>query len=414
MNKRRVVVTGYGGVSSLGSNSNEIWDSIIAKNVGYSRFDHPNPGVQSKFFGIINYELNLGMFSKTLLKGLPRFAKLGLIASKEAIEMAFGTNVDIYEYYIPFRVGVIFGTGWGGHDSIVQNSNSYNENGFANPLTNIMSMSSIGTAAISINWGMRGYQNTPIAACATGNIAIGDAYSVIKSGRADVMIAGGGESIRDNFSVWSVDILGALSKEKEEITKACCPFSLDRSGFVMSEGAAVVCLEEYEGAKKRGANILAEIIGYGNFSDATDVTAPAQDFLGRIMTIKESLQSSGIKPNQIDYINAHGTSTQLNDVNETKALKLSLGNYAYSIPTSSTKSYTGHLIAAAGSLESILSIKSILTNTIPATIHLENADPECDLDYVPGNHRFNEIINTVMNVNYGFGGSNGALIFRRV
>lgn len=303
-----------------------------------------------------------------------------------------------------------------GQDEVVKNAMMYTETGMASPFSNIQAMYSVCTAAIAKIWNLRGYQSTPVAACATSSIAIGDAFELIKAGRAKMVLAGGGESIRDAFNIWSVDILQALSKEQNDVTKACCPFSLDRSGFIMSEGAAVVCLEEYESAKKRGANIFAEITGYGNFSDAYDMTKPAPDLLGRVKSINKALSQANVSVGEIDYINAHGTSTPLNDLNETESLKLALGDYdyAYEIPISSTKSYTGHLMAAAGSMETIFCIKSMNANMLPATTNLNNPDPACDLNYVANNHVNNEDIKTALNINYGFGGSNSALILQRI
>lgn len=411
---RRVVVTGYGAICSLGQSSQEIWDAILNYRVGYTKSPYSDPTIVAKFFGRIPFNPDVSRFSKKLLKNLPRFGRLGIIAADEAVKMAFGNDPSALDrHYPPFSRGVIFGTGWGGEDATILNSQSYHTDGIASPLTNILSMYSIGTAAMSINWNLRGYQNTPVAACATGSIAIGDAFELIRSGRADMMLAGGGESLTEDMNIWSVDILGALSKEQDNIENACCPFSKNRSGFILSEGAAVLCLEDYQSALSRGADIKAEIIGYGNFSDAHDVTAPAPDAQGRIMAIKTALSQAQLSPADLDYINAHGTSTQLNDLNETQALKTCLGDSAYKIAISSTKSYTGHLIAAAGAMESIICIKTIESGVIPATIHLNNPDPECDLDYVPNVHREQQTINTVLNVNYGFGGSNSALVFRR-
>lgn len=410
---RRVAITGYGAVCALGNNVDEIWDAIAHYRVGYQRETFTDPKIVAKYFGFIKNPPSTKKFPKSLLKFLPEFAKHGLVAADEALATAFGENANLDEFYSPFDRGVIFGTGWGGQDAMNEMNESYLQSGWASPFSNLMAMSSVATAALSIHWNLRGYQNTPIAACATGSIALGDAYEIIRSGRAKMMLAGGGESIKTMFNVWTTDVLRALSKEQETTEKACCPFSVDRSGFVMSEGAAVVCLEDYEYAKARGANILAEVRGYGSFSDAYDITSPAEDLQARTMSIKVACKNAGINTTEIDYINAHGTSTPLNDLNETQCLKLALGDLAYKIPTSSTKSYTGHLIAATGSMESIFCIKSMQTGLIPATIHLNNPDPACDLDYVPNVHRYSDDINVTLNVNYGFGGANSALVFAR-
>ena len=259
-------------------------------------------------------------------------------------------------------------------------------------------------------WGLRGYQNTPVAACATGTIAIGDAFELIRAGRAKMMLAGAGESLRSDSSTWSIDVLGALCREPQDITKACCPFSSERNGFVLSEGAAVLCLEDRQSALARGATILGEIKGYGNYSDAFDFTAPAEDKIARVETIRRALAQAGITPDDIDYINAHGTSTPLNDLNETQAIKQALGEQAaYSTPCSSTKSYSGHLIAAAGSFESIVCLQVLEHQIMPATHHMHTADPHCDLDYIVEGHRRGDVKNT-LNLSFGFGGANAALI----
>lgn len=412
----RVVITGYGGICPLGENMEEIWRSVLDKKMGYAVYQDAGENISAKVFGKIDFPLNTSKFSKKLLKNTPRFADLALIASDEAVTMAFGEEQKISEHYKPEDCGVIFGTGWGGFDKSMGNYFSYANPGkhSASPHSCFNSMPSIATTMISINWQLRGYQNTPIAACATGNIAIGDAYEIVKSGKARMMIAGGGESLTHPFTVWSVDVLGALSKEKEDLAKACCPFSLDRSGFILSEGAAAVCLERLEDALKRGATIYGEVVGYANHSDAySNLTAPAPDLFGRVTAIKKAMEYAGVTPDDIDYINAHGTSTPINDYNETLVLKEVFGQAAYDIPISSTKSYTGHLIAAAGSMETIFCLKGMEEKMIPATINLNNPDPKCDLDYVPNQHRFNQDINHILNINYGFGGANSCLVLEK-
>lgn len=414
MNKR-VAVTGYGAVCSLGKNTEEIWDSILAKKIGYTYWEHPDKSVKAKYFGRIKFPLELQMFSKKILKNMPRFAKLGLMASREAINMAFGSSqaTVVSEYYEPKDCGVIFGTGWGGIDETIENNDLYVNTGFASTLSNLFAMPSIGTASIALNWNLRGYQNTPSAACATGSISIGDAYERIKMGKAKMMLAGGGESILGNYGIWTVDILGALSKEQVEPKNACCPFSAGRTGFILSEGAGVICLEEYESAKSRGANILAEITGFASFTDAYDMTAPAPDLAGRVWAIKDAISDAQIMNDDVDYINAHGTSTQLNDLNETLALKEVFSEKIYNIPVSSTKSYTGHLIAATGAIETIFCIKSIESSIIPATINFHEKDINCDLNYVPNEHMRKKVKRT-LNINYGFGGSNSCLVIQKV
>ncbi|MGF6191704.1 beta-ketoacyl-[acyl-carrier-protein] synthase family protein [Serratia sp. 2723] len=412
----RVVITGYGGICSLGENTEEIWQAVIDKKMGYGVWDEPGKNISARVFGRINFPLKLSKFTKRILKNTPRFADLGLVATDEAITMAFGEEQQISEHYDPVDCGVIFGTGWAGYDISISNFMAYDdpEVASATPHSCFNSMPSIATSVISVNWKLRGYQNTPVAACATGNIAIGDAYEIVKSGKARMMIAGGGESLMYPFTIWSVDVLGALSKEREDLRKACCPFSLDRSGFILSEGAAVVCLERLDDALARNATIYGEIVGYANHSDAfINLTAPAPDLLGRVTTIEKAMEYAEVTHDDIDYISAHGTSTPMNDYNETLVLKEVFGERAYKIPVSSTKSYTGHLIAAAGGMETIFCLKGMENQLIPATINLNNPDPKCDLDYVPNEHRYEQNLNHVLNINYGFGGANSCLVLKR-
>lgn len=411
---RRVVVTGMGAICPLGRNLNEIWEAIEKYQLGYKRYDHPDPNVKTKFFGRIDHKLDVSHFPKRITKTLPRFSRLGIIAADEAIQMADITgSKPMSEFYSPFDRGVIFGTGWGGQDSAIENHTQYEEIGFASPFANLQCMPNVATGFMSINWNLRGYQNTPAAACATGSISIGDAYEMIRSGRSEMMLAGGAESVIDDYNVWTIDVLDALTREQNDVQKACCPFSLGRSGFVLTEGAAAVCLETLENAKLRNAPIYAEIIGFGSFSDAQDITAPADDSKGRIKSIERAMSQAELKLSDIDYINAHGTSTPLNDKNETEVIKEVFGERAYKVPVSSTKSYTGHLIAATGALETTFCVKTILEQWIPATTNYAEQDVGLDLDYVPNQHRTGENINVVMNLNYGFGGCNSALIVRR-
>ncbi|SFN60238.1 3-oxoacyl-[acyl-carrier-protein] synthase II [Izhakiella capsodis] len=319
---------------------------------------------------------------------------------------------SILDHYHNTDCGVIVGTGRGGFDNIAANYFAYREE---NPSiqARFHTMPSIATAVISVNWNLKDYQSTPVAACATGNIAIGEAYEIIKSGKMSLMLAGGAESTMGHFPVWSIDVLSALSKEKYDPQKPCCPFSKERSGFILSEGSAVVCLESLEKAKKRNAKILGEVIGYANHSDAWPVlTAPAEDMEGKIKTLENAIKSSGLTCNDIDYINAHGTSTPMNDLSETQVSKEVFGDLAYKIPMTSTKSYTGHLISAAGSMETIFCLKAMEYKIIPATINFKKPDPLCDLNYVPNEHLLHYPVKHAMNVNYGFGGANSCLILK--
>jgi 3-oxoacyl-[acyl-carrier-protein] synthase II len=413
--QRRVVVTGYGAITSSGDNVASIWNSIIEYRPGYTRHQFEDEKIGARFFGFVAEDKSrLKPFKKALLRAVPTFGRHALVAANEAIEMAFGSASEMDKSHDPFDRGVIVGTGWGGCDSVNENNEEYLKHGFSSPFSTLMSMNSIATGAVAMNWQMRGYQNTPVAACASGTIALGDAFELIRSGRANMMIAGGSESLREQFNVWSIDVLQALSKEQEDISSACCPFDKKRSGFVLSEGSALLVLEDYDSAKRRSANILGEIVGYANFTDAKDYTAPAEDMLARVKAIQSACRQAGIDASDIDYINAHGTSTPLNDLNESNAIKIALGDAAYSAQISSTKSYTGHLIGAAGSLEALFCLKTIETGMIPATIHLNDPDPECDLDYTPNTHRHRSKVEYALNLSFGFGGSNAAILLKKV
>lgn len=408
---KRVVVTGYGAITPLGGNAHQSWDAIMAYQTGYRYMDRRAGGIKSRFFGLIDDELYLKFLPAGIRRRLPRFAHLALIAAREAMEMAFG-NTSLAQYHAELDRGAIIGTGWGGLDETVCNHDKYRSSGLGSTFGCFYSMPSSATAACSQLWALRGYQNTPAAACATGTIAIGDAFDAIRHGRATMMLAGGAESLRTDTAVWNIDVLSALTREEQDITKASCPFSLERNGFVLSEGAAVLCLEDREIALARGATLLGEITGYGNFSDAVDFTVPAGDKLARVKTIRTALSQAGLSAGEIDYINAHGTSTQLNDRNETESIKLALGEKAYSVPVSSTKGYSGHLIAAAGSFESIICLQALHHQIMPATHHLKQPDPACDLDFISEGHRPASLKHT-LNLSFGFGGANAALVISK-
>lgn len=405
----RVVVTGYGAVTPLGMNSADSWEAIMEYRIGYGYCDKSAAGIKSRFFGLIEGEPSLKGVPAAIRRRLPRFARLTLASAREAMQMAFGDDKP-EQFYDLRDCGTIMGTGWAGQDETLFHHEDFMRTGLGSPFGCFFTMPNAATAAVSLFWGLKGYQNTPIAACATGTIAVGDAFEQIRNGRAKMVLAGAGESLRSDAAVWNIDVLGALASEKETLTRACCPFSLHRNGFVLSEGAAVLCLEERESAIARGATIRGEILGYGNYSDAFDFTAPADDKIARVQTIRRAINQAGIEPAELDYVNAHGTSTPLNDLNETEAIKIALGKeVAYATPCSSTKSYSGHLIAAAGSFESIICLQALQHQIIPATCHLDPPDPACDLDYVPNTHRPANI-NKMLNLSFGFGGANAALV----
>lgn len=410
-NTRRVVVTGYGAVTALGGNAQQNWQAIMANRLAYRYHDKSAAGIHARFFALLEAEPALEGVAARVSRRLPRFARLALAAASEAIDMAFSSgHVRPGHFYSSLDCGVIIGSGWGGQDEIMQNNADYLQSGMGQLFGCFHAMPNIATAICGQHWQLRGYQSSPAAACATGGIAIGDAFEVIRSGRASMMLAGASESLSGNGAIWNIDALRLLSREQKDITKASCPFSRERSGFVLAEGAAVLCLEEREAALARGATILGEVKGYGNFSDAFDLTAPAEDPQAKVKTIRWALEQAGLGNHEIDYINAHGTSTAQSDVNETAAIKAALGRDAYRTPISSTKSYTGHLLAASGSFEAIVCLQALQQQMMPATCHLHESDPECDLDYIREGHRRGRLRN-VMSLNFGFGGANAALVF---
>jgi len=410
-NTRRVVVTGYGAVTALGGNAPQNWQAIMANRLAYRYHDKSAAGIHARFFALLEAEPALEGVAARVSRRLPRFARLALAAASEAIDMAFSSgHVRPGHFYSSLDCGVIIGSGWGGQDEIMQNNADYLQSGMGQLFGCFHAMPNIATAICGQHWQLRGYQSSPAAACATGGIAIGDAFEVIRSGRASMMLAGASESLSGNGAIWNIDALRLLSREQKDITKASCPFSRERSGFVLAEGAAVLCLEEREAALARGATILGEVKGYGNFSDAFDLTAPAEDPQAKVKTIRWALEQAGLGNHEIDYINAHGTSTAQSDVNETVAIKAALGRDAYRTPISSTKSYTGHLLAASGSFEAIVCLQALQQQMMPATCHLHESDPECDLDYIREGHRRGRLRN-VMSLNFGFGGANAALVF---
>lgn len=409
----RVVITGMGTVIAGAGSVDRAWENIIKKRHNFT-YKYFNSEITTRFFSFLEEAGNrYSLLPRSLTHVLPEHGKLALESCRQAIVQAFGDKTSPVDHYNAFDCGVILGSGWGAFDLTSQFALQYHKTGLTHPKSNLITMPGSMTAACAMMYGLRGYQNTISAACATGSMAIGEAYELIRSGRAKCMVAGGAESLKSTLSIWGIDIMKALSKETDDPDRACCPFSRDRSGFVLAEGAAVVCLEEYESAVNRGAKILAEIKGYASFSDGENMTRPAEDVLCRARAISQALIQAGIAPAEVDYINAHGTSTQLNDLYETRALKMVFGKHAYLIPVSSTKSYTGHLIGAAGSFETIVCVKAINDEILPSTINLKHPDPECDLNYLPDNHLVSNNINTTVNVSSGFGGHNAALVIVR-
>jgi 3-oxoacyl-[acyl-carrier-protein] synthase II len=387
------------------------WDNLIAGKSGidYITLFDATPH-ETKIAGEVKGFDPEKYINRKDVRRMDRFAQLAVAAGHEAVKNANlkidSTNQD--------DIGVFVGSGIGGLGTLFEQAKVLVEKGpdRVSPFLAPMMIADIAAAQISIALGVRGPNFCTTSACSSGSDAIGVAYELIKHGDTPVMIAGGAESIINPLGITAFNALKALSTRNDPPQKASRPFDKNRNGFIISEGAVVLILENLEHALGRGANILAEIIGYGATSDSFHVTQPLENGSGAAKAMQNALKKAGIKPEEVDYINAHGTSTQLNDAMETRAIKATFGEYAYKVPVSSTKSMLGHLIGAAGAVEPAICIMTILKGIIPPTINYETPDPECDLDYVPNVARPARVDITLTN-SFGFGGHNSVLILRR-
>ena len=412
MSKRRVVVTGLGMVSPVGLGVAASWENILAGNSGIETITHFDTSIFSTRFGgsVKNFDVTRYMPAKEARK-MDVFIHYGIAAADEAIKDA---GLEITEENAE-RIGVAIGSGIGGLPGIEKGHAAYMKGGprkispFFVP-ANIINMIS---GHVSINYGLKGPNIALVTACATGTHSVGDAARIIEYGDADVMLAGGAEMATSPCGLGGFGAARALSTRNEAPAAASRPWDRDRDGFVLSDGAGVMVLEEYEYARKRGARIYAEVIGYGMSGDAYHMTAPSEGGEGAKRCMQNAMRNAGINPEQVNYINAHGTSTPAGDVAETMAAKSAFGEHVYKLAMSSTKSMTGHLLGAAGGVEAIFSILSIRDQVAPPTINLDNPDPECDLNYVP--HTAQEMkIDVAISNSFGFGGTNGTLIFSRI
>jgi len=409
--KRRVVVTGVGLVTPLGIGIDNVWDNILNGKSGISaitRFDTSQ--FETKFAGEIKGFNPEDYISHKEVKKMDLFIHYALGATKIAMDDA-GLDMSREDAE---RVGVIVGTGLGGLPTLEKYHSVLLERGPGRitPFFIPMLIANEAPGHIAIQYGIKGPNLCIVTACATGAHSIGDAYRVIQYGDADVMLAGGCEANLTPLTVGGFNAMKALSRRNDEPEKASRPFERDRDGFVVAEGAGIIILEELEHALKRGTKIYAEIVGYGYNSDAYHISAPCPDGDGFIRCMRMALKDAQLSTEDVDYINAHGTSTELNDRVETIAVKEVFKERAYKIPVSSTKSMTGHLLGAAGAIEAIFTILSIRDQICPPTINYENPDPECNLDYVPNKARSHNI-NVAMSNAFGFGGTNCTLVFRR-
>jgi len=409
--RRRVVVTGVGLVTPLGIGIDNVWRSILRGESGISRitrFDASN--LETKIAGEVKNFKPEEYINPKDLKRMDLFIQYALAATQIAIE---DSGIDIKKE-IPERVGVVVGTGLGGLPTLEHYHKVLLDKGPSriSPFFIPMLIANEAPCHISMKYGCKGPNLCVVTACATGAHSIGEAFRIIQYGDADIMIAGGTEANLTPLTIAGFNAMKALSTRNEFPERASRPFDRERDGFVVAEGAGVLILEELGHAKKRGAKIYAEVVGYGYNSDAYHITAPCPDGEGFIKCMEMAIKDAKINPEEVDYINAHGTSTELNDKVETLAVKKVFGDYAYKVPVSSTKSMIGHLLGAAGAVEAIFTILSIRDNICPPTINYENPDPECDLDYVPNVAREKKI-QIAMSNSFGFGGTNSVLIFRR-
>lgn len=409
---RRVVVTGLGAVTPIGNNVKEFWSNLISGVSGIdtiSRFDPLAYNLPVTIAGEVkNFKPEEFLDAKEL-KRMSDFVKFAVVAAKEAIKDS-GLELDKIDLN---RAGVIVGTGIGGLRDIEDQQRVLMEKGArrVSPFFIPSGISNMASGYISIEFGFKGPNSCVVTACATGTHSIGDAFKLIQRGDADIMIAGGTESAITPLGIAGFANMKALSTRNTEPQKASRPFDAERDGFVMGEGAGILLLEELEHAKKRGARIYAEVVGYGLTGDAYHITAPCADADGAKRVITMALNDGKINPQEVDYINAHGTSTPLNDKIETLAIKKVFKDHAYKLKVSSNKSMIGHLLGAAGAVEAVATVKTIKEGVIPPTINYENPDPECDLDYVP-NSCIEYKVKVAISNSFGFGGTNACLAFK--
>ncbi len=414
MSKRRIVVTGLGIVSPVGSKLESAWKNITE---GVSGIDT----IPKELLDITDFSVKIAgnvsdfnaeeYISKKDLRKMDPFIHYGVGAGTDAIN---DSGLEITDDNAE-RIGVIVGSGIGGLTTIEKNYSAYLKGGSRkiSPFFVPSSIINMVSGNLSIMHGLKGHNMSPVSACATATHSIGDAARMIAYGDADIMLAGGAEMCTGVLGIGGFGAMRALSTRNDDPQAASRPWDKDRDGFVLGDGAGVLVLEEYEYAKARGADIYCELVGFGMSSDAYHMTSPSTDGEGAARCMQHAMKDAGINPDEIDYINAHGTSTPAGDAAETNAVKRALGDHAYKVAVSSTKSMTGHLLGAAGGIEAVFSVLAIRDQILPPTINLDNQDPACDLDFVANSAR-DAKINVSMSNSFGFGGTNGTLIFKKI
>jgi 3-oxoacyl-[acyl-carrier-protein] synthase II len=401
-----------GCISPVGNTVNETWASLLAGKSGagpITLFDASRH--KTRFAAEVKGFDAVSVFGNREARKMDRFTQFATTAALEALAQA-GLKIDDSNRD---RVGIVIGTGIGGIGTIMEQAEVLRERGpeRVSPFLVPMMISDSAAGMLAIRVGARGPNMALATACASGNNAIGEAMEMIRRGSADAMIAGASEGALVPITMAGMNVMGALSTRNDDPLTASRPFDRDRDGFLMGEGAGILILESLEYARARGANILCELSGYGATDDAHHISAPAENGAGAAISMRHALEDAGLQVADVDYINAHGTSTPLNDKSETAAIKTVFGEHAYKIPISSTKSMTGHLLGASGAVEAVFSILAMREGTVPATINYQTPDPECDLDYVPNQPRKVSIRHAMSN-SFGFGGHNATLVFSQI
>ncbi len=409
--RKRVVITGMGCISPVGNDVSTMWTNLLAGRSGVGPITHYDA---SKFKVRIAAEVKdfdgEALFGYHDVRRMDRFVQFALAAANQAIQNAGLTISDANRD----RIGIILGTGIGGVTTLFQQMEVFFQRGptRVSPLMVPMMLPDAAASMLAIHLGARGPNLAIVAACASGGNALGEAVEIIRRGGADILISGGTEAVIVPIAMAGLTVMNALSTRNDQPERASRPFDRDRDGFILGEGAAILILESLDSAQARGAKILGEISGYGITNDAFHISAPAENGAGAAICMQNALKNAKLSIKDIGYINAHGTSTPLNDKSETAAIKSVFGKRAYKTPISSTKSMTGHLLGAAGAIEVVISVKILQEGILPPTINYETPDPECDLDYVP-NHARPAIVDHIMSNSFGFGGHNASLIVSR-
>jgi 3-oxoacyl-[acyl-carrier-protein] synthase II len=409
--KKRVVITGLGCISPVGNDVVTMWNNITTGKSGVGMITYYDTTAFKVKIGaeVKNFD-GAVMFGVREARRMDRFVQFGLAAAIQAVENSSLVITDANRD----RIGVVMGTGIGGMNTLFEQAKVFFDRGpdRVSPFMVPMMLPDTAASMIALQLGIRGPNMAVVSACASGTNAIGEAAEMIRRGSADVILSGGTEAVIVPIAMAGLGVMTALTSQNDEPERASRPFDKNRSGFVMGEGAAVLVLESLEHALARSAHIFGEIKGYGNTNDAFHISAPAENGIGAALCMQIALEDAGLTTSEIGYINAHGTSTSLNDKSETAAIKTVFGEQAYRVPISSTKSMTGHLLGAAGAVEALICVKVLQDSILPPTINYETPDPECDLDYVPNLARHVKV-DHIMSNSFGFGGHNASIIISR-